>query len=378
MKRAGIVGLGLWVPDEIRKNDAWPASFARAFHEKNETRRSHDFTHIDRQSARRPYDELYVRHALPYENDPFKGATLRRVASPDVPTAQGDSAAASRALEDAGVDPRDVDLVLSSAIVPDRLVPSNGPAIQHLTGCTRAAGIGVESYCSSALAQLDLAAGLVQAGRARFVLCVQSHQIGRINDLESPMSPIFGDGSAAFVVGEVPPDRGLVRLIRAGDGSLAGAVTHEHARTPGATWWRDAEGPVRPGSADLVAARRIAENVIAFAIDTIRELCEATRTPLDTVAVVAALQPMVWYQGALADGLGIPAERVPSTYADYAHLGAAGVVANLIAARRRGILRDGAASVLYAHGAGLTRYAALLRWSAGAASAAGAVSAARD
>jgi 3-oxoacyl-[acyl-carrier-protein] synthase III len=365
MSRAGIVGLGLWVPDEVRENDAWPASFVRAFHEKTEARRARDFTNIDRQRTGRPYDELYAKHALLYEDDPFKGATRRRVASPDVPTAQGDSVAATRALEDARVDPRDVDLVLSSAIVPDRLVPSNGPAIQHLTGCTRAAGIGVEAYCSSALAQLDLAAGLVEAGRARLVLCVQSHQIGRINDLESPWSPIFGDGSAAFVVGEVPPDRGLVRLLRAGDGSLAGAVTHDYARTPGAAWWRDAEGPVRPGSADLAAARYIAENVIAFAIDTIRDLCRAASTPIDAVAAIAALQPMVWYQGAIADGLGIPAERVPSTYAEYAHLGAAGVVANLIAARRRGILQGGAATVLYAHGAGLTRYAALLRWSAG-------------
>ncbi len=362
MRRAGIVGMALWTPETIRRNDAWPESFVRAFHEQREARRNHDITNIERTMADRPYDALFVRHATPYDGDPFKGATQRYVADPDVDTAEGDAAAARLALLDAEVQPHEIDLVLSSALVQDALTPSNGPAIQQLVGCVRAPGIGVEGYCSSALAQFDVAAALVEAGRARFVLCVVSHQIGRINDLALPSSPIFGDASAAFVVGPVPDGRGLERMVRGGDGSLRGAVAHTFKLAPDATWWKDAFGPVVPGIADPAAARRIARDALLYPIDTIRELCLASGMRTDEIAALATIQPLPWYQAAVADGLGICPERVPSTFATYAHLGGAGVIANLIEARRRNLLGDGAKVVLYAHGAGLTRYAALLTW----------------
>jgi 3-oxoacyl-[acyl-carrier-protein] synthase-3 len=360
MKRAGIVGLGLWVPDTVRGNDAWPPSFSEAFLEHQKSRRARDFTVLD--GKERPYEELYQRHATAHEADPFKGAKERRVADPNVSVVEGDAEAARRALKDARVEATQVDLVLSSALVQDRIVPNNGPAIQHLTGCVNAPGIGVESYCSAALAQLDVATALVEAGRAKYVLCVQSHQIARVNDLTVPFSPMFGDASAAFVVGEVPAERGVVHTVRGGDGSLAGAVTFEYRERPGAVWWRDAIGSIRPGTEDLEGARRIGQNMLAFAIDTITQLCDEARVPVDAVSALCMMQPLAWFQRGVADGLQIPAERVPSTYATYAHIGGAGVVANLLEARRRGLLTDGARVVLFAHGAGLTRYASLLRW----------------
>jgi 3-oxoacyl-[acyl-carrier-protein] synthase III len=362
MRRAGIVGMGLWVPDEVRRNDAWPTTFVDTFRAKAEERATRDFTNVDERPHRRAYEELFIRHAGPFANDPFKSATERRVASPDVPSAYGDSMAAARALEDAGVDARDVGRVLSSAIVPDRLAPSNGPAIQHLLGCTNAVGLGVEGFCSSSVAQLDLAAALVESGRARFVLCVQSHQIARANDLEEPSSPIFGDGTAAFVVGEVPSDRGLVHLVCEGDGSLAGAVTWRHKATPGAPWWRCAAGPVHPGTDDPAAVRVVADHALAWPIESIRRLCAEAQVPVDALAAVVTIQPFLWYAPAIADGLGLSSQRVPTTFEHYAHLGGAGPIANLIEARARGLLDDGSFVAIYAHGAGVTRYAALLRW----------------
>jgi 3-oxoacyl-[acyl-carrier-protein] synthase-3 len=364
MNRAGIVGMGLWLPPEVRRNDAWPRSFVEAFEQARAARAARDFTAFAAHSESRPFDDLYAKHALPHESDPFKGATERRVSCDELPTAECDTRAARLALEDAGVDPGDVDLVVSSALVPDRLTPSNGPAIQHLVGCKRAAGIGVEAVCSSALAQLELAAALVEAGRARNVLCVQSHHLTRANDLSVPFSPLFGDASGAFVVGRVPEQRGVVRVLRDGDGSLAGGITFAYKQTPGARWYRDAAGPVHPGTEDLAATKYIGENLLRLPIEAIRNLCEQERVPLDAVSAVAMFQPSVWYQTAVADGLGISPERVPSTYARLAHIGAAGVVANLLEARSRGLLRDCAPVVLYAHGAGMTRYVALLRWSA--------------
>jgi 3-oxoacyl-[acyl-carrier-protein] synthase-3 len=361
MKRAGIVGMGLWVPEQVRYNDAWPDSFVKTFHERRQERVARDFTNVDKREVRRLYEDIFARHAGPYLNDPFKSATERRVTPPDEPTVRGDSIAAARALEDARVDPRDVGRILSSAIIPDRLAPSNGPEIAHALGCT-APGLGVEGFCSSAGAQLDIAAALVESGRAKFVLCVQSHQIARANDMDEPSSPIFGDGSVAFVVGEVPADRGLVHLICDGEGSLAGAVTWRHKKTPDVPWWRDAIGPVYPGTDDPAAVRTVADNGLAWPVDMIKRLCAEANVPVDALAAVVTIQPFLWYAAAIAEALGLSAERVPTTFGRYAHLGGAGPIANLIEARSRGLLDDGSCVAIYAHGAGVTRYAALLRW----------------
>jgi 3-oxoacyl-[acyl-carrier-protein] synthase-3 len=359
---AGLIGLGFWAPPTVRRNDEWPPSFTESFRRHREARRARDVTDVERRAPERPFEDLFLRYALPFDEDPFKGTVERRVAAPGASIVDGDAAAARQALEDARVHPLDVDLVLSSAVLQEKLVPSNGPAIQDLVGCKRAAAIGVEAYCSAPLAHLDLAAGVVASGAARYVLCVQSHQLSHINPFELPHSPVFGDAASAFVVGTVPDGRGLVRVVRGGDGSLRNAVNHGYRDTPGATWWKDAAGPIlAAGIDDPVAMRTIARNTLAYPVETIGRLLAEARVPVDAVAAVATIQPLAWYPRALADALGIPPDRVPTTYERYAHIGGAAIVANLLAARERGLLRDGAPVVLYAHGAGLTRYGALLR-----------------
>jgi 3-oxoacyl-[acyl-carrier-protein] synthase-3 len=310
----------------------------------------------------RPYDEILTKHASRYDDDPFKGTIERRIKDPATPIANGDAIAGSRALEDAGVLPDDVDLVLSSAILQDKLAPSNAPAIQALLGCKNATPLGVEAYCASVPAQIDFAAALVQSGRARNVLCVTSHQISPVTDFRGPISPLFGDASCAFVVGEVPDGRGILSVNRGGDGSLRDAVTYRFGPTPCGSWWRDIAGPVVAGTDDVERARFIADHLIQFPIDSLRALLRDADVRPDGVDVLAITQPLVWFPHAVAEGVGIAADRVPVTHRTYAHIGGAGVAANLLEARRRGRLRDGASVVLYGHGAGLTWYAALLRW----------------
>src|SRR5262249_20224392 len=160
VKRAGIVGLGLWLPDEVRRNDAWPASFSAAFRLDRERRKHVDMMHVERADESRPFEELFRRHALPHYSDPFKGAVERRIAPPEDSVAACDARAARLALLDGRIDPADVDLVLSSAVLPDRVSAPNTPVIQDLTGCHKAAALGVESFCSSAVSQLELATAM--------------------------------------------------------------------------------------------------------------------------------------------------------------------------------------------------------------------------
>jgi 3-oxoacyl-[acyl-carrier-protein] synthase-3 len=352
----------MWLPPEVRRNDAWPDSFRESFLAKREARKVPDLMHVERQREGRPYEELFRRHAGPYADDPFKGTVERRVAPREMPSVEGDARAARAALQDAGLEPSDISMLLSNAVVPDRVCPPNAPAVAHLAGCINAAALGVDAYCGSAPAQLELAAALIEGGRARFVVCVQSQHIWRVMDFSHPSSPVFGDASTAFVVGPVQGDRGLLGVARGTDGSLAGAVTWNYVGKPSTEWWCSAEGPIYLGADDSDALRRLVDNALAYPIETLQEACRAANVSTDDLAAVAMIQPLAWYQAAVAEGLGISTERVPSTHARYAHLGGGGVVANLVEARELGLLRDGSAVALYGHGAGMTRYAAVLRW----------------
>jgi 3-oxoacyl-[acyl-carrier-protein] synthase-3 len=64
-------------------------------------------------------------------------------------SAEAEAIAGRGALEDAGVDPRDVDLVLGWAMVPDRVTPPSAPRVAHLVGATKAAGMGLDVACAT-------------------------------------------------------------------------------------------------------------------------------------------------------------------------------------------------------------------------------------
>jgi len=87
-----------------------------------------------------------------------------------------------------------------------------------------------------------------------------------------------------------------------------------------------------------------------------------TRFDVRDIATLVSVQPRRWVPGAIAEGLELPEGTAVNTYQRYAHLGGAGAVANLIAAREAGRLEPGALTVMYAQGAGFTRGAAAMRW----------------
>lgn len=350
---ATIRGLGAWVPDEVRGNDAWP----RAFHEQLESRTKKDISRIE--PAADAIGAIMMRHAAKNGEDPFRGTARRHVAPTSVSPSDAESFAATRALEDAGVDPRDVDLVLSHSLVPDRLTPPNAPLVAMKTGCTRAAAFGLDAVCASAVAQLVLGAAMIESGRAKFVLAVQSHLVFRTLDLLEPSSVFLGDAATAMVLGPAREGRGLVAHVARADGSLHGAVTWTREGAP-SPWYEG--GRMHPGSDDRDAVKRMSGQLLHLGVETCMELFDRARVRTEEIAAIASIQPTSWYTAALAEALSLPPDRVPSTYPQVAHIGAAGVVANLLEARSRGLLEDGALVALYAHGAGANRTGALVRW----------------
>jgi 3-oxoacyl-[acyl-carrier-protein] synthase III len=175
-----------------------------------------------------------------------------------------------------------------------------------------------------------------------------------------PASPNVGDASTAIVVGSANRG-GLVASRIATHGEYADAVVWRRSREADTPWW-EAGGPMTMGSHDPAGARKLVRDTVRIGAATVGELLARAATAPADVAVLAAVQPRRWVPHAIAEAAGIDPTRAVETFDERAHLGACGVVVNLLAARRCGRLRAGSRVVLYGQGAGFTCAGALLVW----------------
>jgi len=360
--KAAILGMGEWRPETIRDNSAWPADFGAVDSAHQDMSAYRDF----RADARRdPCDAITARHLAVEAGDPFAGATYRRVADSAVTACEAEVCAGRAALADANVPAADVDYILSWALVPDRVAPPSATRVGHLLGATGAVGIGMDMGCATIVGQLLFAASLIESGRARNVLVTDSHLATRAFPLLHPASPGFGDVATAVVVG-LSERSAILGTFGVSHGDYYDTVAWRRSKENDTPWY-EAGGPMYVGSYDRDGFAQIFRDTIRFGRETVTEAVRRSGLSISNVDVLACVQPRRWVPAGVAEAIGLSPDRAPQTYDELAHLGACGVVTNLIEARRRGLLSrrpDGEPPTvaLYAQGAGFTRAAMIVRW----------------
>jgi 3-oxoacyl-[acyl-carrier-protein] synthase-3 len=356
-----ILGLGQYHPEQVVGNDAWPAEFgARA-------RATGDRTLIDIPQSLDEAGRISAEYLALEASDPFLGATRRRIAPADLRSFDAEIVAARAALQDAELDGSEIDFVLSWAIVPERVSPSNASPVAHAVGAHDAVALGVDTACASMITQLQLAQALVESGRARNVLLTQSHILNRAFARMHPASPGLGDCATAFVVGSRPRYRVLALHART-HGEFYDAVVWTRGRNVASEqWWKSGED-FYIGSCRPEAAKYLMQETVAYGARTVREALQRAQVDIERVGTFISVQPRGWIPFAIARCLGLPAEATVCSYDEYAHLGGCGPIVNLIKAREQQRFERGGLCAIYAQGAGFTRGAVLLDMGAGAAS----------
>lgn len=351
---ARIAGLGQWLPERIRTNATWPPNFAAIA--KASDRR--ELVEIDAKVTCRA-DEITAAYMAREASDAFLGATERRVAEPTVTAPEAESAAAMAALNDARLSPGDVDVILSWALVPERVSPPSAPKVAHIIGANKAYAMGTDAACASTVTQIELAAALIESGRAKHVLLTQSHLLTRLFKLIHPASPTVGDAATAMVVSasDVPS---ILKAVAHSDGQYYEAVTWCRGAVKDPPWWEPGSGYYL-GSRDIAGAHELVRSTVRLAAQTVTELAAKNGVSVDDFDVLASVQPRRWIPSAIVEALG--ARMVaPHTFDQLGHLGGCGVVTNLLAARSDGVIKSGTRVVLYAQGGGFTRAATLIHW----------------
>ncbi len=356
---ARIAGLGQWFPERIRHNAEWPADFGQRA-KKNTADRTLADVKLTRPDG--ALTRIIERHLAREKDDAFLGARQRHVAEDSISSARAESWAARAALDDAGVEASQVDAIFSWALVPDRIMPSTACAVAHLLGAHQAWAATVDAACASPVAQLGLAASLIESGRARTVLLTQSHLATRTFPLTHPASPCVGDGATALLVRAAEtPGIGLMHSVTHGEHYDSVIWCRDKDPSKDTPWWQ-AGGPHFMSSHAPEVASTLIEETVPTAVRTIRELAQRASLELSEIDVIASIQPRAWVPPAIAEGLGLNPNIAPQTYEHVAHLGGVGAIVNLIEARRCGLLRKGANVVMYAQGAGFTRGAVRICW----------------
>ena len=286
------------------------------------------------------------------------GISERRLAGADQATSDLGLIAARRALESAGLEPGDIDLLVVGTSSPDYIFPSTSALIQDALGLSCGA-FDVMAACTSFIHSLYAAASAIESGRADRALVVGADALTRHVDFtDRATCVLFGDGAGAVVLeaGERP---GVGAIVLGTDGSGADLL-----KIPaGGSALPATEERCREG---LQYVRMNGNEVFKFAV---RVIPSATSMALESgghdVSDLAWLVPHQANQriiSTVAERLHMPAERVFSNVATTGNTSAASIPLALDDLYTSGRLAPGDLIALVGFGAGLTWGAAIVRW----------------
>src|SRR5215210_7983836 len=141
------------------------------------------------------------------------------------------AAAGRQALDEAGVLPEDVDLVLVATLAADELTPNCAPLVAHDLGAAKAGAMDVSAACTGFLSALSLATAQVEGGRADNVLVIGADVLSRFTDpVDRGTAALFADGAGAALVAPSANGHGRIGdIVLHCDGAGAPSIraTHE-------------------------------------------------------------------------------------------------------------------------------------------------------
>lgn len=348
MTSGGILGLGAFLPAEIRGNDWWSEADIRSWPRPGAPPQlPQDAT----PAARRVFTELSR-----YARDPFQGIRERRIADPGATPTDIEAIAAERALAQAGVARDQIDLLLVHTAVPDYLFSNTAAVLHEALGLARAClSLQVDASSYSFLGQLTLANQLIAAEGARTALLVQSSTASRLVDPRDPASVFFGDAATAAVVGPVPSPQILASVHRT-DGRFPRTAI---ASVPGGRWY---DGKPIAHVADPASAFRVFLDTVDCALDVIPAALSAAGLTARDVAFFGVHQGTPWLRAMTQEALGLEHARTVDLFASTGYIFASSIPLVLDTAQRAGSINAGDIVLLFGGGTGATYGATVLRW----------------
>ena len=288
------------------------------------------------------------------------GIKERRIVENGVTTSDLATQASLRAMEDAGVSPKDLDMIITSTITPDHIFPSTSCYIQQKIGATRACAFDILAACAGFIYAMSIGQSFINSGAMKTILVVGAECLSKITDYtDRTTCVLFGDGAGAVVIQGNPIKHEILSSNLAADGSEADVLI-----MPGG-------GARNPASIESVQQRLHyiqfkGKEVFKLAINNIANLIlETTREnglTIDDIDLIIPHQSNLRIIEATMEKLGLPMEKAFVNIDKYGNTSSASVPIAIDEARKEGRLHKGDIVMLVAFGGGLTWGSSLIRW----------------
>ncbi|MDQ2984624.1 MAG: ketoacyl-ACP synthase III [Actinomycetota bacterium] len=287
------------------------------------------------------------------------GIRERRVAAPEEAMSDLSLPAARQALERAGVDAADVDLIIVATVTPDMAFPATAAILADQLGSSDAGAYDLSAGCTGFMYALAQGYGMVAAGLAKNALVVGGDVLSKIVDwTDRRTCVLFGDGAGAVVLQHVDRE-GFLGFELGADGS------------GGPQLYIPGGGSRLPASAESVAERqhfakmngaevfKFATRVLVSSAEKVLSECGRT---VDDVDVYIPHQANIRIIDHAARKLGIPKEKIVVNVDRYGNTSSGSIPLALADAEAEGRLADGALVLMTGMGAGLTWGSGLIEW----------------
>ena len=324
MKNSKITGTGMYVPDRILTND--------------------DLTHMVVTS-----DEWIVERT---------GIRERRISTGET-TSMMACKAAKKALEGAGVDADELDLIIVSTISPDYLIPSVACMVQSEIKAKNAMCFDITAACTGFIFSLNIAKQFINAGQCRKALIIGSEIISKITNYKDRNTCVlFGDGAGAAVV-ESTDDEGIISIFTRSDGSHFHSLICEN--TPLNTPFYQDENQENDGKVKM-NGKEVFKFVISVMPKCIKQVLKDSKYTIDDIKYIVPHQANARMMENVAKRMDIDINKFYMNIEKYGNTSSASIPIALSEMDKDGLLKKGDLIILVGFGGGLTYGSMLIKW----------------
>ena len=285
------------------------------------------------------------------------GIRARHIAAEGEKTSDLGFAAAKKALDRSGLEPRDIDLVICATATPDRTFPATAVRIQHMLGIEHGAAFDVQAVCSGFVFDLATADNFLKAGQFKRALVVGAETFSRILDWQDRTTCVlFGDGAGAVVLEAqaqtgTRDDRGILSTRIRSDGRYEDLLYVDGG--PGST---RTTGHLR------MNGREVFRHAVNKIYGVIEETLHETGYTANEIDLFVPHQANARILDGIAKKLKVSPEKIVVTLSQQGNTSAASIPLALNEAWEQGRVKENGLVLMEAMGGGFTWGAVLARW----------------
>jgi 3-oxoacyl-[acyl-carrier-protein] synthase III len=288
------------------------------------------------------------------------GIKERRIAAKDETTSDMATKAALKAIQQAKISPKEINLILVATATPDMLFPATACFVQKKIGATNAACLDISAACAGFLFGLEIAQQFITSHTHDTVLVIGAEKLTSItNWTDRNTCVLFGDGAGAAILRHRGSAHGVISTHIGSDGKYSDILF-----MPGG----GSRCPITRDNVDMnlqtihMLGKEVYKQAVTAMLSAARKALDQAGLSIEDIACVIPHQANVRIIEAIADRLGISRDKMFVNLDRYGNTSAAAVAIALDEANRSGRIKPGDYVLMVVFGGGLTWASTVLEW----------------